>query len=59
MSHPTKCRRGHELTKSNTRPQWNIRSDGTRQKSHICLECVAYRVKRRAKGLPIKDMRRV
>jgi hypothetical protein len=57
-----KCRRNHPLTKANVYVQINAyrRRNGeiVERKAKVCRKCRALIAARRAKGLPVKDMRR-
>lgn len=59
---PKQCRRGHAMTGKNVRKQTNndTRVDGAKVRyvTRVCVACIAYRYKRKAKGLKIKDLRR-
>ena len=62
MTGVRRCKRGHAMTADNTKTQTKKyrRVDGkvTKTRATVCRKCIAYRGARRAKGLPVRDLRK-
>ena len=62
MTEVRRCKRHHKMTADNTKTQLKKyrRADGkiTKTRATVCRKCIKHRDARRAKGLPVRDLRK-